>query len=236
MILDIFWIYSLNICISSFVKCLNILPFKVFLDCLSFSKLSCGCFLGTLKISSLSHIWKVKVLGTQSCLTLVTPWTVCSPPGSPVHGFLQARILEWVAMPFFRRSSWPRDERTVSLLSEFLALVFSWFTVPVRTSASVFSKGDESAHPCLVLCLSGKIFKISLSMMLVFHCAFYQVEKAPFKSLYWPFFNHKRVLNFIKCFSALIKMITDFISPFILPIQWMMWIYFQKLKKSYCLG
>ena len=29
----------------------------------------------------------------------------CSPPGSSVHGTLQARILEWVAMPFFRGSS-----------------------------------------------------------------------------------------------------------------------------------
>ena len=34
----------------------------------------------------------------------------CSPPGSPVHGILQARILEWVAMPSSRESSWPRDQ------------------------------------------------------------------------------------------------------------------------------
>ena len=33
----------------------------------------------------------------------------CSPPGSSVHGILQARILEWVAMSFSRRSSRPRD-------------------------------------------------------------------------------------------------------------------------------
>ena len=33
----------------------------------------------------------------------------CSPPGSSVHGIFQARILEWVTMPFFRGSSWPRD-------------------------------------------------------------------------------------------------------------------------------
>ena len=34
----------------------------------------------------------------QSCLTLCDP-TDYSPPGSSVHGILQARILEWVAMP-----------------------------------------------------------------------------------------------------------------------------------------
>ena len=35
----------------------------------------------------------------------VTPWTVCSPPGFSVHGILQARLLEWVAVPFFRGSN-----------------------------------------------------------------------------------------------------------------------------------
>ena len=33
----------------------------------------------------------------------------CSLPGSSVHGILQARILEWVVIPFSRGSSWPRD-------------------------------------------------------------------------------------------------------------------------------
>ena len=38
----------------------------------------------------------------------------CSPPGFSVLGILQARILEWVAMPSSRRSSWPRDWSWVS--------------------------------------------------------------------------------------------------------------------------
>ena len=40
-------------------------------------------------------------LVTQSCQTVCNPLD-CSPPGSSVHGILQARILEWVAMPFFQ--------------------------------------------------------------------------------------------------------------------------------------
>ena len=40
----------------------------------------------------------------QSCLTLCDP-VDCSPLGSSVHEILQARILEWVAIPFSRRSS-----------------------------------------------------------------------------------------------------------------------------------
>ena len=45
----------------------------------------------------------------------------CSPPGSFVHGILQARILERIAIPFSRRSSQPSDQPTLqadSLLSE----------------------------------------------------------------------------------------------------------------------
>ena len=39
--------------------------------------------------------------------TFVTPWTVCSPPGSSVHGILQARVLEWVAIPFSKGMDLP---------------------------------------------------------------------------------------------------------------------------------
>jgi len=49
----------------------------------------------------------------QSCPTLCKPID-CSPPGSSVHGILQARVLEWVAMSSSRRSSRPRDGTWVS--------------------------------------------------------------------------------------------------------------------------
>ena len=41
----------------------------------------------------------------------------CSPPDSSVHGILQARILEWVAIPFSRGSSQPRDQTWVSCIA-----------------------------------------------------------------------------------------------------------------------
>ena len=50
----------------------------------------------------------------RSCVTLCDPMD-CSPPGSSVHGILQARILQWVAMPSSRGSSWPRDWTRVYL-------------------------------------------------------------------------------------------------------------------------
>ena len=49
----------------------------------------------------------------QSCPTLCDP-VDGSPPGSSVHGILQARILEWVAISFSRGSSRPRDRTQVS--------------------------------------------------------------------------------------------------------------------------
>ena len=51
---------------------------------------------------------KGRVVDPQSCLTLCSPME-CSSPGSSVHGILQARILERIAILFSRGSSWPRD-------------------------------------------------------------------------------------------------------------------------------
>ena len=52
----------------------------------------------------------------QSCPTLFNR-VDCSMPGSSVRGILQARILEWVAMPFSKGSSWPRDWTHVSCIA-----------------------------------------------------------------------------------------------------------------------
>ena len=43
----------------------------------------------------------MSVLVPQSCPTLCDP-VDCSPPGSSVHGIFQARVLEWIAIPFSR--------------------------------------------------------------------------------------------------------------------------------------
>ena len=54
-------------------------------------------------------VWKVKVSVAQSCLSLCDTMD-CTPPTSPVRGISQERILEWVAIPFSRRLSQPRDQ------------------------------------------------------------------------------------------------------------------------------
>ena len=55
-------------------------------------------------------------LVAQPCLILCDP-TDCSPPDFSVHGILQARILEWIAIPFSRETSQPRDRALVSRIA-----------------------------------------------------------------------------------------------------------------------
>ena len=72
----------------------------------------CQCYLlGVSYCHVLCACMRAKLL--QSCLTLCNRMR-CSPPTSSVHGVLQARILEWVAVSFSRGSSQPRDKTRVS--------------------------------------------------------------------------------------------------------------------------
>ena len=59
-------------------------------------------------VNWLKNISKFIVKAVQSCLTL------CDPMDYTVHGILQARILEWIGVPFSRGYSQPRDRTQVS--------------------------------------------------------------------------------------------------------------------------
>ena len=65
------------------------------------------------------HLLTFSFSSTNSVCVLVNQAypTLCSPPGSSVHGISQARILEWVAIPLSRRSSQPRDRTCVSCIA-----------------------------------------------------------------------------------------------------------------------
>ena len=62
---------------------------------------------------------------SQSCPTLCDPMDG-SLAGSSVHGILQARILEWVAIFFPRGSCWPRDQTQVSCIGR--QMLYHWVT------------------------------------------------------------------------------------------------------------
>ena len=68
------------------------------------------------KEGSYSLSMKGEMLVTQSCPTLYNPKDR-SLPGSSVHGILQARVLDWVAIPFSRGSSRSRDWTQVSCIA-----------------------------------------------------------------------------------------------------------------------
>ena len=80
---------------------------------LSITELYCINYCCTAKWLSYTYKVKVKVKSLKSRQTLCDPMD-CSPPGSSIHGILQTRTLEWVAISFSRGSSWPRDRTRVS--------------------------------------------------------------------------------------------------------------------------
>ena len=74
---------------------------------------------------------KVKAKVTQSCLTLCE-LRDCSLPGSSVHGILQTKTLEWVAIPFSRGSSQPRDWTQFLCISDWFITVWATREAQVR--------------------------------------------------------------------------------------------------------
>ena len=71
----------------------------------------------------------------------------CSSSGSSVHGILQARILEWVAISFSRGSSWPRDRAPVSCVTD--RFLPTWAT---RGAPEFYKQDFFSQSARLVLC------------------------------------------------------------------------------------
>ena len=100
---------------TSMARVKSLIPF-----CWSWSKLPGTGRLGSLGLYSVElEQWcesERESAVAQLCLTLCDP-VDCSPPGSSVHGILQARIVERVAISFSRGSSWPRDRTQVSRIA-----------------------------------------------------------------------------------------------------------------------
>ena len=65
---------------------------------------TCQFLLGALESEECVWVWVWLCVSCSVMMTLYNPMK-CSPPGSSVHGVLQARRLEWVVIPFSRGSS-----------------------------------------------------------------------------------------------------------------------------------
>ena len=88
------------------------------------------------------------VLFAQSCPTLFNSMD-CSLPGSSVLGILQARILEWVAIPFSRGSFQPRDWTQVFCISGRSFTIWATRKYILHIPAAAAAKSFQS---CLTLC------------------------------------------------------------------------------------
>ena len=92
-----------------------------------------------------SHVC-VDMLVAQSCPTLCDPME-CSLPGFSVQGILQARILEWVAIPFSRGSSRPRDRIWVSCIGRWI--LYHWATRDAQIGLYMTINGHLLTHGAL---------------------------------------------------------------------------------------
>ena len=78
----------------------------------------------------------VLVLVAQLCPTLRNPMDP-SPPGSSVHGILQARKLKWIAIPFSKESSLPRGGTQVSYIAGEFFVIWTTKRIPGLTECSL---------------------------------------------------------------------------------------------------
>ena len=91
--------------------------------------------------------WTCMISRFKLGLTFCNPMN-CSPAGSSVYGILQARILEWVAMPSSRGYSWLRNQ-TWAHISPTLAGGF--FTISTTREADGARRGASNKYPATVL-------------------------------------------------------------------------------------
>ena len=91
-------------------------------------------------VKSLSRVW-----------LFATPWIVHQPPGSSVPGIFQARILEWVAISFSRKSSRPKDRTHVSCISRWILYCWAttealWQILPIKKSKPMTRNPDRASE------------------------------------------------------------------------------------------
>ena len=106
--------------------------------------------------SWLSISFFVLAKSPQSCLTLCDLMD-CNLPGSFVHGILQTRVLEWVAIPFSRGSSQPRDRTWLSCIAGRFFTIWAMREVQKRKLQEEHS-GSLSSFSSRFYCFFGSSF------------------------------------------------------------------------------
>ena len=134
----------------------------------------------------------VCVLVTQSCTALYDPMDYSLLPGSSVHVILQARILKWVTISFFKGSTQPRDRTYVS-----------------RITGRFFYNLRHQGSPCysLLLCFLLLFLFLSFSQVVVHFPSYVQHFATPWTA------PHQASLSFIISQSLLKVMSIESVMP-----------------------
>ena len=103
----------------------------------------------------------VAVVVTQLCPTLCDPMG-CKLPGSSVHGILQARILERIAIPFSRGSSGPRDCTLLSCIAGRFFTVWATYFLYYNFFFTI-----------MIIHIKLDKWRNSLCIWVTFYCSFY---------------------------------------------------------------
>ena len=104
------------------------------------------------------------------CCYLVTKswllWSMeCSLPDSSVHGISQARILEWVAVPFSKWSSWPRDQTWVSHVADSLFTVWATWATHLGTSKTKVCWNPGTTGKAQNICQVGRFLVLEWRLL-----------------------------------------------------------------------
>ena len=112
---------------------------------------------------TISYLWYQKHESesevTQSCPTLCDPMD-CSLPGFSVHGIFQARLLEWVAISFSRRSLWPRNWTRVSCIVGRCSTVWATRDVKIKRKSNPTERSKGNFY-------SKALFQVFMSCILL---------------------------------------------------------------------
>ena len=138
------------------------------------------------------------MLVTQSCPSLCNPMD-CSPPSSSVHEIFQTRILEWIAIFFYRGSSQPKDWTQISCTTGIFFTV--WAT---RDGVYLRMRSNWTKSPVwdiiTLICWSDKQLEILGKYSRIFNFEIQGDIRARDINMEWPgyrYFGKLRNLDFI---------------------------------------
>ena len=118
------------------------------------------------------------------------------PLDSSVHGISQARILEWVAMPSSRRSSWSRGRTHISCVACISRwILYCWAT---RYTYSWYTYTNEEWYTCVWMCASVDVF-ISYYFLIIFQ----MIHIPKFDKTKWNYLFHLASFSYLYPYNPL---------------------------------